>query len=121
MQERIGSTAKSIRFVRWPAGDDYPDGFDTRDWIISGLAAGTPASTYRGLKKLFRHEPRRTQKARRVSGASETESDRGEKDSGNQVQKVMKAASSAKFFRATDGTAFATFGRAGSAKVNAPG
>ena len=56
VRERLTGTAATIQYIHWP--DNFPTGFDVRDWIKYGIRIKKPRSCYQNLIQLMSKDPK---------------------------------------------------------------
>lgn len=56
VRERLTGTAASIKYIQWP--DNFPTGFDVRDWVKYGIRVKKPRSCYENLIQLLSNSPK---------------------------------------------------------------
>lgn len=57
VRNKLTGMAKSLRYIHWP--DNFPTGFDVRDWIKYGIRVKKPKACYRNLMQLISKDPQR--------------------------------------------------------------
>lgn len=55
VQARLSGIARSLQFIHWP--DNFPTGFDVRDWIKYGIRVKKPRSCYKNLLQMLSQNP----------------------------------------------------------------
>lgn len=55
VQSRLSGIAKELKYVHWP--DNFPTGFDVRDWIKYGIRVKKPRSCFKNLNALLSKHP----------------------------------------------------------------
>lgn len=56
VRERLTGIAASLAYIHWP--DNYPTGFDLRDWIKYGIQVKKPRGCYRNLLQMLSKDPK---------------------------------------------------------------
>lgn len=57
VREKLTGTAALLHYIHWP--DNYPTGFDVRDWIKYGIRVKKPKGCLRNLMQLISKDPKR--------------------------------------------------------------
>lgn len=55
VQSRLSGIARSLMYIHWP--DNFPTGFDVRDWIKYGIRVKKPRSCYKNLIQMLSQNP----------------------------------------------------------------
>lgn len=56
VRERLTGTAATLQYIHWP--DNFPTGFDVRDWVKYGIRVKKPRASYQNLIQLLSKDPK---------------------------------------------------------------
>lgn len=56
VRDRLTGTAATLHYIQWP--DNFPTGFDVRDWIKYGIRVKKPRSCYQHLIQMISKDPK---------------------------------------------------------------
>ena len=56
VREKLTGVASTLKYIQWP--DNFPTGFDVRDWIKYGIRVKKPRSCYTNLLQMLSKDPK---------------------------------------------------------------
>lgn len=56
VRDKLTGTAASLKYIQWP--DNFPTGFDVRDWIKYGIRVKKPRACYQNLIQMLSKDPK---------------------------------------------------------------